>query len=385
MIPARSRQPQPDATNWATEAPYASSPSCPAAIWQQRPAYPLVTQPRPLVPTPRTPARYPLRLAPPARHNPVAISPLVSPNKPGTLLDPSAAYPCGSYDAYLEAKMRRQHKKKEDDYESTDTSSLASPEERERKQRPRSYFYKGLKLPSGRLVDVRYRNKYIRKWARKEASGDACLICCILVLMFLLLATLYAYASNQKWFFSAIGMFKPKTTSLMPLRRRFAESTIPFTDTAEAAGESLTVEGSTETVSTTSTEMSVDSSYHTSVNDVAAQDFLLRSRAAKTEESGSFKKASTPQSTSRTRANKIHREHAKDVSTLQEGLATAALHHDNSEKTSTLAAYRNLRTSSPAASSASKTRTSVTSMLAGNSSDPSHNTTSAPRQPNFAY
>ncbi|XP_054931295.1 uncharacterized protein [Dermacentor andersoni] len=162
MIPAHCRQRQPDATKWAVEAPYVSSPSYPAAIWQQRPAYPLVTQPRPLVPTPRTRARYPLRLAPPARHNPVAISPLVSPNKPGTLLDPSIAYPCGSYDAYLEAKMRRQHKKKGDDYESTDTSSLASPEERERKQRSRSYFYKGLKLPSGRLVDIRYRNKYIR-------------------------------------------------------------------------------------------------------------------------------------------------------------------------------------------------------------------------------
>ncbi|KAH6940546.1 hypothetical protein HPB50_000567 [Hyalomma asiaticum] len=116
---------------------------------------------------------------------------------------------------------------------STDTSSLSSLDTRERKQRPRSYFYKGLKLPSGRLVDIRYRNKYIRKWARKEAVGDPCQICCAVFTILLLLTILYAYMSNQ---------VTPKTSSKMPLDQRVPKGTIPFTRSTEDYDEVFAVE-----------------------------------------------------------------------------------------------------------------------------------------------
>ncbi|KAL3191821.1 hypothetical protein MRX96_059553 [Rhipicephalus microplus] len=76
-------------------------------MWQHRPAYAPVMQFRPVVPIPRTSARYPLRLASIPYHEIVLAPPLMSPDKPGTLVDPSAVYPCGSYEAYLEAKKRR--------------------------------------------------------------------------------------------------------------------------------------------------------------------------------------------------------------------------------------------------------------------------------------
>ncbi|XP_075732126.1 uncharacterized protein LOC142774866 [Rhipicephalus microplus] len=187
---------------------------------------------------------YPLRLASIPYRDVVLAPPLMSRDKPGTLVDPSAVYPCGSYEAYLEAKKRRQRKKKkEDESKSSDTSSQSGPDERERKEMPRSYFYKALKLPSGRLVDIRYRNKYIRKWARKEAGGEPCQICCAVFIILLLLTILYVYLSNQGWFFSAIAALTPKHSSQAPLDQKSAESTTPFTDTAQEDDESSTVEG----------------------------------------------------------------------------------------------------------------------------------------------
>ncbi|KAH7935357.1 hypothetical protein HPB52_006744 [Rhipicephalus sanguineus] len=177
---------------------------------------------------------YPLRLASSPYAEVVLAPPLVSPRKQGALVDPSAVYPCGSYEAYIEAKKRRQHKKKEDESESTDTSSLSGPDERERKQMPRSYFYKGLKLPSGRLVDIRYRNKYIRKWARKEARGDPCQMCCAVFMILLLVTILYVYLSNQ---------VTPKSSTRVPAGQKSAESTVPFTETIEDADEAFTVQG----------------------------------------------------------------------------------------------------------------------------------------------
>ncbi|KAH6940545.1 hypothetical protein HPB50_000566 [Hyalomma asiaticum] len=107
MIPQRQYAGALD-RNRQLQAQGASRPNYPAAIWQEgRPSYPRVTQPRPATPTPGTFARYPVRLAQRPYPELILIPPLVSPDKPGTLVDPSAAYPCGNYDAYLEAKKRR--------------------------------------------------------------------------------------------------------------------------------------------------------------------------------------------------------------------------------------------------------------------------------------
>ncbi|XP_077499448.1 uncharacterized protein LOC144110429 [Amblyomma americanum] len=154
-------------------------------------------------------ARYPLRLAPAPGHKLATIPPLVSPNRLGTLLDPSVAYPLGRCDAFVEAKNRRRREKKNKKEE----SESSGESDREWRERPRSYFYKGLKLPSGRRVDVRYRNKFIRKWAHRKVHGEPCFIGCILVLMVLLVAVLCAYVSNQGWLFGAIAMLKPKSTT----------------------------------------------------------------------------------------------------------------------------------------------------------------------------
>ncbi|KAH8035286.1 hypothetical protein HPB51_004527 [Rhipicephalus microplus] len=194
-----------------------SSLGHPDAMWQHRPAYAPVMQSRPVVPMPRTSAR------------------------------------------------------------STDTSSQSGPDERERKEMPRSYFYKALKLPSGRLVDIRYRNKYIRKWARKEAGGEPCQICCAVFMILLLLTILYVYLSNQ---------VTPKHSSQAPFDQKSAESTAPFTDTTQEVDESSTVEGFSATV----IEVTFDPSRDSSVSDAAAEEARLMSRAAEQFEARSVNK-----------------------------------------------------------------------------------------------
>ncbi|KAL1467905.1 hypothetical protein MTO96_005680 [Rhipicephalus appendiculatus] len=215
---------------------------------------------------------------------------------------------------------------------STDTSSLGGADERERKQMPRSYFYRGLKLPSGRMVDIRYRNKYIRKWARKEARGDPCQICCAVFMILLLLTILYVYLSNQGWFFSAIAALTPKRSSHAPPGQESARSTVPFTETTqEDADETFTVEG----VSTTFIDVTFDSSPDSSATDAAAEDARLMSRAAEqtqSTQSRQVNKATAPRRSSCTRDNKIQEERTRAVPVLT-GAATPQ--NDNSGKTST--------------------------------------------------
>ncbi|KAL3242863.1 hypothetical protein MRX96_020937 [Rhipicephalus microplus] len=160
---------------------------------------------------------------------------------------------------------------------STDTSSQSGPDERERKEMPRSYFYKALKLPSGRLVDIRYRNKYIRKWARKEAGGEPCQICCAVFIILLLLTILYVYLSNQ---------VTPKHSSQAPFDQKSTESTTPFTDTTQEDDESSTVEGFSATVIV----VTFDPSHDSSVSDADAKEARLMSRAAEQFEARSINK-----------------------------------------------------------------------------------------------
>ncbi|KAH9367420.1 hypothetical protein HPB48_021486 [Haemaphysalis longicornis] len=135
---------------------------------------------------------------------------------------------------------------------SSDSSSSSDVKKEEKwKQRPQGYFYRGLRLPSGRKVDVRYRNFYIRK-GRDPKLGKGPLRT-----------------------HSRLREVRPKTTARTYAYKQRGE-TDPFTMTLESTWDSPSTTSSTDSLFSASDEPTHGPSDETSAIHVADDDFLHR-------------------------------------------------------------------------------------------------------------
>ncbi|XP_064479551.1 uncharacterized protein LOC135392766 isoform X2 [Ornithodoros turicata] len=66
-------------------------------------------------------------------------------------------------------------------------------------------FYKKLKLPSGRKVDVVHRNLYLKKWYKKRIKCEYCPFIVIFVTMLLMILVLYLYLYHQEVLFKIVN------------------------------------------------------------------------------------------------------------------------------------------------------------------------------------
>ncbi|XP_037555993.1 uncharacterized protein LOC119432916 [Dermacentor silvarum] len=114
-------------------------------------------------------------------------------------------------------------------------------------------YYKKLRLPSGRRVDITRRNYFLRKWRDKKVKTSYQVFFVLGALVILVCLVIYAYKENMPWLYNILSGLRDVAKGTKQRKRETAPMQLDFQwragTTVEEYDEDTTDDFDTETTS----------------------------------------------------------------------------------------------------------------------------------------